>query len=95
MRGKWQSFDDEEEPDMTHEETKTRLYAMTEKCMTAKTIKMNVSKWSQENKHALRDLYALFLEETKVSFDDFVAGRCVSYSDFQDYMYSQTKYAVR
>ena len=57
--------------------------------------KMNVSKWSQENKHALRDLYARFLEETKVSFDDFVAGRCVSYSDFQDYMYSQTKYAVR
>jgi len=26
------------EPDMTHEEAKTRLSAMTEKCMAAKTI---------------------------------------------------------
>ena len=51
---------------------------------------MNITKWSFENKQALRELYADFLEEANVSLEDFLDGNCVSYQDFQTHLYLDT-----
>ena len=54
---------------------------------------MGFTKWSFENKHTLRELYADFLTDTGVSDEDINNGKCVSYSDFQEFLYNETIHA--
>ena len=50
---------------------------------------LNQAEWTQANKQDLRDLYASFLEDTSQGCED------VSYAEFQDFMYAQTKHAAQ
>ncbi len=54
----------------------------------SKMKKLTKSEWCQANKHDLRELYSDFLEDTGSTCED------VSYVEFQDYMYEQTKHAA-
>lgn len=51
--------------------------------------KLTQAEWTQQNKHDLRELYADFLEDQAVSSNE------VSYVEFQDFMYSQTKHGAK
>lgn len=49
-----------------------------------KTNKTAFENWTIENKHALRVLYAEFLNDTKCSYERWKAGEVASYKQFLD-----------
>lgn len=48
-------------------------------------------KWTVENKHTLRELYAEFLKDTKCSHEEWEAGEVASYNQFLAEMWKNCK----
>jgi hypothetical protein len=60
-------------------------------CGGMKTNMTAFEKWTVENKHTLRDLYAEFLKDTQCTYEQWAAGEVASYEQFLSEMWKNCK----